>query len=573
MRFYSSCSSALPKKAGIVHPRLLYADAEGPFLSKFNKNTPATGTPGRSETYMSRHHEKRLARTGQPRIKLHVLGAAGNVTGSLNLFEYHEGDKVTRFILDIGLHQENENINRQNRLPAGLTPADIDFVIISHAHIDHSGYLPRFVKDGFKGFAYTHEATRDILEFLLPDSGYLQEEAARRANKRAKKFGPGRFQGKQSKGRSKSHRHPQKAYREQQFMPEVRPLYTEQDAKACMSRIKGLKYDTVYQLADGIKVKFTDACHILGAAVVTLEIGKGARKKTFCFTGNVGRPNTPILRPLAPVQHADYLLSESTYGNKLHEKRDRLAVLAGIINRAYERARKPHPKFGYGVIVIPAFAVGRVQGVLYDLRRLMVEKRIPNIPVFLDSPMAIKATEVHRKYASLYNAEAARLVAQGIDPFATPRYMECKDWKQSALLDQPAREPIIIIGSSGMAAGGRILQHLQTRLPGKQNTVLFVGYQGTGTLGLKLSNHEASVVKMFGNIVHVNATIEFMSDYSGHADYSEIIAWMSKFQRQPVNTLLVHGEPESLAGFKGHIEGRLGWKVTIPKTREVFELV
>ncbi|HEY9871735.1 MAG TPA: MBL fold metallo-hydrolase [Candidatus Obscuribacterales bacterium] len=521
---------------------------------------------------MSHHKQARGARTGRPRIRLHVLGAAGGVTGSLNLFEYFEGDKVTRFLLDVGLHQENETINHQNRLPAGITPADIDFVIMSHAHIDHSGYFPKLVKDGFKGLCYTHEATRDLLEILLPDSGYLQEEAADRANRRLRKQRSRAFQGKQSKGRSKSHRHPQKAVRQPKQQPMVQPLYTEQDARACLKQVKGLKYDTDYQLADGVFVKFTDACHILGAAVVTLTIGKGGAKRTFCFTGNIGRDRTPILRDLKPVLQADYVMSESTYGSKLHEKRDRLAVLAGIINRAYERASKPHPKFGYGVIVIPAFAIGRVQTVLYDLRKLMEQGRIPEIPVFLDSPMAIKATAVHRKHVALYNAEARKIVDSGADPFATPRYVECTERSQSELLDQPAREPVIIIGSSGMASGGRIIQHLEKRLPGKQNTVLFVGYQGTGTLGQNLVNQKAGYVRIHGRPVKVNATIEFMSDYSGHADYSEILRWMSKFQRKPLNTLLVHGEPESLQGLKGQIETTLGWRVTVPKHREVFEL-
>jgi metallo-beta-lactamase family protein len=356
-------------------------------------------------------------------------------------------------------------------------------------------------------------------------------------------------------------------------VPKVQPLYTEGDARASLKVFKGFKYDRDYQLADGVSVKFTDACHILGAAVVTLSIGKGAKKRTFCFTGNIGQDGVPILRDLKPVLQADYVMSESTYGNKLHEKRDRLAVLADIINRAHQRANKPHPKYGYGVIVIPAFAIGRVQTVLYDLRKLMEQKRIPEMPVFLDSPMAIKSTEVHRKHKDLYNAEAKKIADAGRDPFATPRFAECKERSQSELLDQPAKEPIIIIGSSGMASGGRILQHLEKRLPGKQNTVLFVGYQGTGTLGQNLVNQKSAFTRIHGRPVNVNATIEFMSDYSGHADQGQMLAWLKKFQRKPLNTLLVHGEAESLQAYKAEIEKQLGWTVTIPKTRQVFELV
>lgn len=522
---------------------------------------------------MSHRKETRQARAGQPRIRLHVLGAAGGVTGSLNLFEYFDKGKVTRFLLDVGLHQENETLNHQNRLPSGITPADIDFVIMSHAHIDHSGYFPKLVKDGFKGPCYTHEATRDLLAILLPDSGYLQQEAAERANRRLDKERQRRFSGNKARGRSKSHRHPQKAALKREAQrPRVRPLYTEQDARACLSQVKGLKYDTIYQLADGVSVRLTDACHILGAAVVTLSIGTGAAKRVFCFTGNIGRDDTPILRSLKPVLQADYLMSESTYGNKLHQKRDRLSVLADIINRAYARARQRHPKYGYGVIVIPAFAIGRVQAVLYDLRRLMTERRIPEIPVVLDSPMAIKATQVHRRYAELYNLEAQRLAATGTDPFAAPRYLECSERDQSAILDTPAREPVIIVSSSGMASGGRIIQHLEARLPGRQNTVLFVGYQGTGTLGQNLVNLKSGYVRVFGRPVKVNAAIEFMSDYSGHADCGEIVRWMSKFQRKPLNTFLVHGDAAALQNLKRQIQSTLGWKVTVPGHRDVFEL-
>ncbi len=521
---------------------------------------------------------KRFA-SGQSQTKLHVLGAAGAVTGSLNLFEHFEDGKVTRFLLDVGLHQENESINHQNRLPAGLTAADIDFVIISHAHIDHSGLLPKLVKDGFKGVAYTHHATRDILEFLLPDSGYLQQEQAERENRWAKRDWERAMeqfrqrQGKQSKGRSKSHRPQQtKTARPPVQRAKVLPLYTEADARACLSCIKTLDYDKVYRLSDAVTIKFTEACHILGAAVVNLEIGNGSKKRRFCFTGNIGRPNTPILRPLAAVVKADYLMSESTYGNALHENRDRLKVLADIINRAYARAKKADPKYGHGVIVIPAFAVGRVQSVLYDLRTLMSQKRIPEIPVFLDSPMAIKATAVHRKYANLYNEEAAKLTAAGLDPFRTPRYAEIEDWQQSERLDKPSSQPIIIIGSSGMASGGRILKHIEARLPGRNNTILFVGYQGTGTLGQNLVNQKAGAIRIHGRAVEVRASIEFMGDYSGHADYNDILSWLRHFQQKPKNVFLVHGEPESLTGLKGHIEKALSWKVTIPKHREVFIL-
>lgn len=485
---------------------------------------------------------QRMNTSHQPQINLHVLGAAGDVTGSLNLFEIIHRDSVTRFILDVGLHQENDNINRSHRLPKGLKASDIDFVIISHAHIDHSGYLPKLIKDGFRGFAYTHAATKDLLRILLPDSGRLQEATAERENHADQKQ-----DGKRAK--------------------RVRPLYNADEAYASLDRIKAWHYNRTYNLGPEISVKFTQACHILGAAVVTIKIGRGKSAKTVCFTGNIGRNDMPFLCNLDPVREADYIISESTYGNKLHEKRDRLEVLSGIINRAYDRAKSNN-----GVIVIPAFAVGRVQTVLYDLRELMAAKRIPEIPVFVDSPMAIAATKVHRRHKKLYNPAARAILAQGKDPFSTPRYLECLKWKQSRMLDKPVTEPVIMIGSSGMAAGGRILTHLEKRLPHAENTVVFVGYQGSGALGYTLVNEKPKEVMIHHNLVPVAATIEFMSDYSGHADYSEMIAWFKLFTKKPKNVFLVHGETESLSAFKQHIQSALGWNVTIPTPRQSFRL-
>lgn len=523
---------------------------------------------------MSQSKRKRLAQSGQSLTRLHVLGAAGNVTGSLNLFEFFDGGKVTRFLLDVGLHQENDSANKENRLPRGMTAKDIDAVIISHEHIDHCGWLPALVKQGFAGPVYTQEASRDMMEFMLTDSGYLQEAEADRINRynlrkmkearqrRPEKKHPAR-QGRQS---------PQK--HELQQLKVVEPLYTEEDARIAFKQVKGLAYNTWYVLADGIRFKLTEACHILGAAVVTLEIGKAGKKRTFVFSGNIGRPGSPILKPLEPVHHADYLMCESTYGNKRHEQRDRLKTLEGIVKPALARAGVKHGKMGYGVVLIPAFAVGRVQVVLYDLRQLMEEGRLPVVPVYLDSPMAIKATNVHRRHAELFNEACLKLVQAGRDPFTTPKQVEVQDAAHSQSLDQPVDGPCIIIGSSGMAAGGRIVQHLKARLAGCNNTVLFVGFQGTGTLGKMLADreHKPQSVKIFGEHVPVKATIEFMSDYSGHADYEEIISWLRKFQRKPKNTLLVHGEPEALAGLKEQIERRLGWTVTIPSHRQCFEL-
>lgn len=498
-------------------------------------------------------------------VRLHVLGAAGDVTGSLNLFEYQVGSKVVRFIVDCGIDQTNEEVNHQNRFPPGITAANIDFIVVSHAHIDHSGFVPAMVKAGFKGPVYTTPATAALMEFLLADSGHLQEDRARRANRQARRQARSRFPGKKSKFK--------RSLKGQPFVA-VDALYTEKEAKACMKQVRSLKMDRWHDLVDGVSMLFTEACHILGAAVVSLRIGKGRGMRKFCFSGNIGRPGTPILKDLAPVPECEAFMCEATYGNKLHSKRDRLQMLAGIITRAYGRAMSNKGNKngrGCGVIIIPAFAVGRVQSVLFDLRQLMAENRIPTIPVFVDSPMANRATAVHRKFRNLYNQATLDLVSRGIDPFATPKYKECQNEAESDALDKPQAEPIIIVASSGMAAGGRILQHLQARLPYPENTVLFVGYQGTGTLGKDLVGNK-KLVHIHRDQIRVRAGIEYMSDYSGHADYNEILAWLRTFKKAPARTYLVHGEPEALAALKGHIEKELGWKVIVPHRRQCFTL-
>jgi metallo-beta-lactamase family protein len=296
----------------------------------------------------------------------------------------------------------------------------------------------------------------------------------------------------------------------------------------------------------------------------------------------------PLLQSVAAVKSADYVMSESTYGNRVHAKRDRLELLAEIINRAYERAKQPSAKHGYGVILIPAFAVGRGQVLLSDIRKMQESGMIPRLKVFVDSPMMIRSTEVHRKHKGLLDAETQALFADGVDPFRTAKQVETMDRAASQALDEPQNEPVIIIGSSGMAAGGRIVNHLKARLPGRQNTVVFVGYQGTGTLGNQLIGKDARrningttiesatqnvrTVRIYGEPVKVYATIEFMSDYSAHGDVNDILGWMSKFERKPKQVFLVHGDDEALAALKETIEKRLRWSVTVPRARDVFTL-
>lgn len=538
---------------------------------------------------MNKRDLKRLTKSGQAFSQLHILGSAEQVTGSMMLFEHFTREGTTRFLLDVGLTVENDKADFQNRLPSGITPADIDFIVISHAHIDHSGYLPRLVKLGFNGPVYMTDATADLLDIMLPDSGYLQEEAARKNCARAERQKKEKLAGATADG--DKHSVSEKPKRRSRSRAAVcsEPLYTQDDAKHSLTFIKrGMKLNTRYELAPEIAVKFTEAGHILGAAVVTLELGAGSRKRTFCFTGNIGRTKMPLLQSVAAVKNADYVMSESTYGNRVHEKRDRYALLAELINRAYERAKVPSAKHGYGVILIPAFAVGRGQVLLSDIRKMQEEGMIPRIKVVVDSPMMLRSTDVHRKHRELLDAETQKLFADGVDPFRTANQVETMERADSQALDAPQNEPMIIIGSSGMAAGGRIVNHLKTRLSGRQNTVIFVGYQGTGTLGNQLIGKDARrningttiesttqnvrTVRIYGEPVKVYATIEFMSDYSAHGDVNDILGWMSRFERKPKQVFLVHGDDEALSGLKETIEQRLRWSVTVPKPRDTFVL-
>lgn len=561
---------------------------------------------------MNKRKQKELARTGKPVYKLHFLGSAGGVTGSLMLVEMFSRERVTRFLLDAGLHVDQQSLDFQNRLPKGMSAKDIDFVVISHAHLDHSGYLPKLIKEGFTGPAYCTPATADLMEILLPDSGFLQEEAAKRFNlrmtRRAEAAGqPGASDsvahkgGKNRGGASGGKRGGKNGGKnggKQQIVaaaaeaPRLRkPLYTEEEARASMKVVKTIDYDVRTKLAEDVFVTFTDAGHILGSAVVTMDLGSGSHKRTLCFTGNIGRDNPPVLKTLAQIKGADYVITESTYGNRVHKQRDRLARLAEIINKGYERAKQGR-KDGAGVILIPAFAVGRAQIVLDDLRQLVAKKMIPNLKTYLDGRMSIKATEVHRKHANLLNAETQAVIEAGGDPFATPRFQLCREWEDSARLQEPQPEPIIVVGSSGMANGGRIVSHLAKRLSGPENTVVFVGYQGTGTLGNALvrfaegnpfterntTAHKAGsdatpkTANVAGKSIRVRATVEFMSDYSGHADGVDICNWLGKFKQKPKNTFVVHGDEDALAGMRDLIASRLRWDVVIPKAREEFEL-
>lgn len=531
------------------------------------------------------------------RLRLHFLGAARSVTGSLHFFEYtDEEGRVTRFFVDAGLAQEDESINFQNRLLSGLKASDVDFGIVTHAHNDHTGYIPRLMVGGFRGPIYCTPPTADLLSILLPDSGHIQEEEARqRAARESRRVERARehaaqaetekakrpVRGKRTRAaRNTAHAaqaKPSAKVRTRQRKHEApRPvqsaLYTQEDATQSLKLLKTVPFDTRFKAHDRVHFEFKRASHLLGAAIVVLEVGSGNKKRRIVISGDIGRPNMPVLRDIVKLKRADYILCEGTYGDRLHPERDRLEALAEHVNEGYQRALdKAHSTYGHGVILIPAFAVGRVQSVLFDLRQLMAENKIPAIPVFVDSPMAIRANKVYRARVEEYNAKATAAARTG-DPFTTPEFAELMDAADSKRLDEPPSRPIIVLSSSGMASGGRVIHHLKRRLPGSQNTVIFAGFQSEGTLGRNLMNNKGENVMVGGEEVHVRATIQHIQDYSGHGDYRDILNWLSGFSPAPKKMFLVHGDDEALNALKQRVEEKLHWNVEVPGYRQYADL-
>ena len=475
-----------------------------------------------------------------------------------------------------------------------MKASDIKFGIITHAHNDHTGFLPKLYKDGFRGPVYATPSTAALMGILLPDSGFLQEEeAARRLAREVRRMrqaqppvaakpalrgrkgrnteSAGQPQGK-PQDKSAERRQGKRPAKQDAPRTVLPALYTKADAEASLSLLKVVPFDQRFKAHPLITFEYKRASHLLGAAVVCLEVGTGNKTKRIVVSGDIGRPDMPVLKNIVRIKRADYVLCEATYGDRLHPTADRQETLAQYINEAYDRAlKKAHSTFGHGVILIPAFAVGRVQSVLFDLRQLMAEGRIPEIPVFVDSPMAIKANEVYRKAVDEYNSKALAALKAG-DPFTPLNYAELPDAAQSKKLDNPPSKPIIVLSSSGMASGGRVVHHLKQRLPGPQNTVLFAGFQSEGTLGRQLMNNKGEELFVGGEEVRVRAKIFHMEDYSGHGDYNDILNWLSGFSQAPKKVFLVHGDTSSLAAFKTRVEQRFKWNVHVPHYREYVDL-
>ena len=449
---------------------------------------------------------------------LTFLGGVGTVTGSRYLLQA----AGRRILVDCGLFQGFKQLRLRNWAPFPVPAATIDAVLLTHAHLDHSGALPLLVRQGFRGKVLCSEATRDLCAILLPDSGNLQEKDAAFANRH---------------GFSKHH-------------PAL-PLYTVEDAEAAMRHFAPVPFGETRTLAPGLVARFLPAGHILGVAMVELRLG--ARR--LLFSGDLGRPEDPLMPAPARVETADVLLVESTYGDRRHDGRDAGEVLADVIGRTAARG---------GTVLVPAFAVGRTQALLWHLWRLKQARRIPDLPIFLDSPMAQDATDIFVRHHDLHRLSATEARAA----FGIARYVN--DAEESKALAANAMLKVII-SASGMATGGRVLHHLKVYAPDRRNAILFSGFQAGGTRGTAMLAGAESV-KIHGRYVPVRAEVADLPMLSAHADAEEIMAWLRAFARPPAVTHIVHGEPAAADALRHRIEEELGWTCHLPEHGETVAL-
>jgi len=470
---------------------------------------------------------------------IQFLGAAGVVTGSKHLIHVDNGARPLQVLVDCGLFQGQKEWRERNWQDLPVPAKTIDAVILTHAHLDHSGWIPRLVKQGFHGPIYATQATIDLCSILLPDSGHLQEEDAEFYNKRLA-----------------SKHHP------------ALPLYTMEEAQQCMTLFRPVNFGEAKQLTPEFGFRFVRAAHILGSAMaeVTLQPSEWARK--LLFSGDIGRVRDSEIAP-GRVLHSgptegeecDLLVMESTYGNRQHPHTDPRPEMAALIRTAIQRG---------GSVVVPSFAVERTQKFLFLLKELMETRQIPQVPVHADSPMAIKAVQIFLKHSEEFSPETKALIGKYGSPLEWPgfHFDETQD-DSKKINDAPG--PVIIVSSSGMVAGGRVLHHLMQRLPDRRNLVLFIGFQAPGTRGFTIKSG-AETVKMFGQEVPIHAQVAALEQFSDHADTPELLEWLHTFRRAPREIFLVHGEPAASSQLRDAMTQALGWNVQVAGYRQKVQV-
>src|SRR5271167_4095327 len=460
--------------------------------------------------------------------KITFLGAAGTVTGSKYLIE--AGGK--RLLVDCGLFQGSHDLTDRNWQTLPIEPASIDWVVLTHAHIDHTGYIPRLVKAGYRGPFYCNPATHELCTILLLDSAHLQEEEAQFAQK---------------KGYS-------------QHNPAL-PLYTVAEAQTALNQFREIPRADSFAISPEFSVRPHDAGHILGSTWLELTITENGKQTLVVFSGDIGRYDQVILKDPEPPSRADYLLCESTYGDRDHPPGSPEDALGDVINRVSKRG---------GVVVVPSFAVGRVQTLMYFVKELQDQKKIPTLPVYVDSPMAISVTDLYEHHKEDHDVDFSREEAAHRDPLNVANVHMTRSVEDSKKINDVVT-PCIILSASGMATGGRVLHHLAKRLPDSRNAVLIVGYSAEGTLARSLQDG-AQYVRIHGQEIPVRAEVVVLDQLSAHAGRSELLRWLSGFTAPPRQTFLVHGEPNALEGLRAGIDGRYHWPVVVPAYLQSFDL-
>ena len=476
---------------------------------------------------------------------IQFLGAAGTVTGSkhlLNISGDSTGKTGVQVLIDCGLFQGKKEWRERNWQDVPLAAQEIECLILTHAHLDHCGWIPRLVKQGFRGPIYATPSTIDLCSIILPDSGHLQEEDAEFHNK----------------------------FKTSKHDPAL-PLYTMEEALECLQYFQPIVFGLTKEIARGVSFRFVHAAHILGSSMAEVTIdsmGGGSRSKRLLFTGDIGRMRDQHIAPGKVVhsgpeagESADILVMESTYGNRSHPKEDPRPALAELVRKTVARG---------GSLIVPAFAVERTQKFLFMLKELMESGQCPRVPVYCDSPMAIKAVEIFLKHTEEYSDETKRLIAQHGSPLDWPGVTFAQTAAESKKIND-SRFPCVVISSSGMVTGGRIQHHLIQRLPDPRNTVLFIGFQAPGTRGFTIKSG-APEVKIFGQIVPIRAQIGALEQFSDHADTPELLEWLRTFSNQPGRTYLVHGEPDASAQLRDSMVKELGWNVQVAQWMQKVEL-